>query len=175
VNPCSIGLTHPAVCTRARVPLTCGHVHRPPLYPISSKRVPINWALIVYLNWCGPEKLWRPTPKNSDPPWGTPPPHTSADRTHTFTNRKISTSGSDYPILNRFDTYRPKATQISASCTGCKKCWDLLSSVCKTWAPVLAVQQKWYVTLSLLLYICVSRNLGNITRLLHLTMQTEKN
>ena len=30
VNCCSIGLTHPAACTLARVPLTIGHVHRPP-------------------------------------------------------------------------------------------------------------------------------------------------
>jgi hypothetical protein len=33
---------------------------------------------------------------------------------------------------------------------------ELLSSVWNTWTPVLVVQQKWYVTLSLLLYICVS-------------------
>ena len=31
VSCCFIGLTHPAACTRARVPLTFGHVHRPPL------------------------------------------------------------------------------------------------------------------------------------------------
>ena len=30
VNCCFIGLTHPAACTRARVPLSFGHVHRPP-------------------------------------------------------------------------------------------------------------------------------------------------
>ena len=30
VNCCFIGLTHPAACTRARVPLTFGHVHRHP-------------------------------------------------------------------------------------------------------------------------------------------------
>jgi hypothetical protein len=33
VNCCSIGLTHPTACTRARVPLTFGHVHIPPLLP----------------------------------------------------------------------------------------------------------------------------------------------
>ena len=33
VSCCFIGLTHPAACTRARVPLTFGHVHRPPLLP----------------------------------------------------------------------------------------------------------------------------------------------
>ena len=33
VNCCSIGLTHPTACTRARVPLAFGHVHRPPLLP----------------------------------------------------------------------------------------------------------------------------------------------
>jgi len=30
VNCCFIGLTHPAACTQARVPLTFEHVHRPP-------------------------------------------------------------------------------------------------------------------------------------------------
>ena len=34
---CSIGLTHPAACTRARVPRTFTHV--PPFYPNCSKRV----------------------------------------------------------------------------------------------------------------------------------------
>ena len=42
VNCCSIGLTHPAACTGAVVPLTFGHV--PPSYPICSKRVAIDWA-----------------------------------------------------------------------------------------------------------------------------------
>ena len=44
VNCCFIGLAHPAVWTQARVPLTFGHIHRPPLYSICSKWVPINWA-----------------------------------------------------------------------------------------------------------------------------------
>jgi len=43
-NCCFIGLTHPAACTRVRVPLTFGHVHNPPFYPIYSKRVAIDWA-----------------------------------------------------------------------------------------------------------------------------------
>jgi hypothetical protein len=29
VDCCVIGLTYPAACTRAHVPLTFGHVHRP--------------------------------------------------------------------------------------------------------------------------------------------------
>jgi len=33
VKCCFIGLTPPAACTRARVPLTFGRVHRPPLLP----------------------------------------------------------------------------------------------------------------------------------------------
>jgi len=33
VNYCFIGLTHPAACTQVCVPLTFGHVHRPPLLP----------------------------------------------------------------------------------------------------------------------------------------------
>jgi hypothetical protein len=44
VNCCSIGLTHPTVCTRTRVPLTFGHAHRPPLLPNLLKKMPIDWA-----------------------------------------------------------------------------------------------------------------------------------
>ena len=33
VDCCFIGLTRLAACTRARVPLTFGRVHRPPLLP----------------------------------------------------------------------------------------------------------------------------------------------
>ena len=33
VNCCSIGLTHPTACIRARVSLTLGLVHRPPPFP----------------------------------------------------------------------------------------------------------------------------------------------
>ena len=42
VHCCSSGLTCPAACTRARVPLTVGHVHRPSLNPIYSKMVAID-------------------------------------------------------------------------------------------------------------------------------------
>jgi hypothetical protein len=38
VNCCSSGLTHPAACTRARVPLTFGHAHRLPLSPSLLKK-----------------------------------------------------------------------------------------------------------------------------------------
>jgi len=34
---CSFGLTHPVACTQARVPLTCGHVHRPPFTQFAQK------------------------------------------------------------------------------------------------------------------------------------------
>jgi len=38
VNCSSIGLAHPAACTRDCVPLTFGHVHRPTLLPDSLKK-----------------------------------------------------------------------------------------------------------------------------------------
>ena len=59
---CSSGLTHPAACTRARVPQSFGYVHRPPFYAICSKRVAIDWALaedsndIINMLWKWPRK-----------------------------------------------------------------------------------------------------------------------
>jgi hypothetical protein len=45
VNCCFIGVTHPATCTRARVPLTFGQVHRPPPYGGSHFRCPVvGWS-----------------------------------------------------------------------------------------------------------------------------------
>ena len=95
VKCCFIGLTHPASCTRARVPLTFGHVRSPPpLNPICSKRVPIDWAWaevsanIFKFGRSGPGKNWRGGPKNSDPPQ-TP----TSDSTHTYINRQLSTRG----------------------------------------------------------------------------------
>ena len=92
---CFVGLTHPTACTRARAPRLLDMSTDPPLTQLgcqstglllSSKlRIPL-----IYLKFCrsGPENLWRSHPKNSDPP---PPP--SADRTHTYTNRKLLTKG----------------------------------------------------------------------------------
>ena len=57
VDCCFIGLTHPAACTRARVPLIYGHVHRPPLTQFAQKgcqstgrelRIPL-----IYQNFVG--------------------------------------------------------------------------------------------------------------------------
>jgi len=74
-----IGVTHPAACTRARVPLTFGHVHRPPpLTQFAQKgcqstglepRIPM-----IYLKFrrSGPVNFWRGGPKNSGP--SRPPP-----------------------------------------------------------------------------------------------------
>jgi len=39
---CFIGLTHPTACTRARVPLTFGHVQTPPL---------TQFAVTIYILW----------------------------------------------------------------------------------------------------------------------------
>jgi hypothetical protein len=83
VRCCSIGLTHPAACTRVRVPLTFGHVHRPPLLPNILKkganRLGLSWIPLMYFKFCGcgPENNWRPSPPQISTSPGdhrTPPP-----------------------------------------------------------------------------------------------------
>ena len=50
---CSIGLTYFAACTQAHVPLTFGHVHRPPLSPNLLKkggnRLGLSWVFWWYI------------------------------------------------------------------------------------------------------------------------------
>ena len=50
---CFIGLTHPTACTRVRVPLIFGHVHRPPLLPKLLKkganRLGLSWGFRWYI------------------------------------------------------------------------------------------------------------------------------
>ena len=50
---CSIGLTHPAACTRTRVHLTVGHVHSPPLLPNLLKKggnqLGLSWGFWWYI------------------------------------------------------------------------------------------------------------------------------
>jgi hypothetical protein len=77
VNCCFIGLTHPAACTRARVPLTFGHVHRPPpLTQFAQKGVPIDWVCaedskcIIISGKC-PSKILKGGSQQIEPP---PPP-----------------------------------------------------------------------------------------------------
>jgi hypothetical protein len=81
VNCCSSGLTHPAACTRARVPLTFGHVYRPPPFTQFAQKGWQSTGLelkipVIYLKFCGcgPEKNWRsPPPKAQIPSHSTPP------------------------------------------------------------------------------------------------------
>ena len=78
VNCCFIGLTHPAACTRVRVPLTFGHVHRPTFTQFTQKgcqstgielRIPM---IHLKLRRSDPVQFWRGGPKNSGPPWNPP-------------------------------------------------------------------------------------------------------
>ena len=78
VNCCSSGLTHPAACTRARVPPTYGHVQRTPFSPGLLKKVAVDWDQakdsndIFKFRRSYPVNFWRGGPKNSGPP-RTPP------------------------------------------------------------------------------------------------------
>ena len=52
VDCCFNGLTYPAACTRARVPLTFAHVHRPPLTQFAQKginRLGLSWVFRWYI------------------------------------------------------------------------------------------------------------------------------
>jgi len=81
VNCCSIGLTHPAACTRAREPLAFGHVHRPP--PLTqfaptgcqSTGLELRIPTICFkFRENAPEKNWRPPAKKLKTCRGTTPP-----------------------------------------------------------------------------------------------------
>jgi len=74
VNCCFIGLTHPAACTRARVSLTFGHVHRSrPLTQLAQKMCLSTGLelriLLMYSRFCriGPVNFWKGGQKNSAP------------------------------------------------------------------------------------------------------------
>ena len=95
VNCCSIGLTHPAACTGALVLLAFGHVHRPPFYPICSKRVAIDWA-------------GDPKTKTTS---GTP----SRIRLICVQIDSSPRQDFEYIVYNRFDTCHPKIMLPDAS------------------------------------------------------------
>ena len=117
VNCCSSGLSHPAACTQARVPLTFGHAHRSPLYPICSKRV-ANWALaedsddVFKISQKWPRKNWKPQTKTSPPP---PPPlpiqpiYIPIDSSRRQDSEHIN--------FNRFDSCHPKVMLLTPSCS----------------------------------------------------------
>jgi len=74
VNCCFIGLTNSAACTRARVPLTFGHVHKPLLFTQFAQKGCQSTGLglripLISLKFCRsvPEIFWRGGPKNSIP------------------------------------------------------------------------------------------------------------
>ena len=77
VNCCSISLTHHTAWIQACVPLTCGHVHRPPLLPKSLKRCKLTGLelriLTMSLKFLESVSDWSPPP-NLGPPSGAPPP-----------------------------------------------------------------------------------------------------
>ena len=92
VNCCSIGLTHPAACTGALVPLTFGHVNNPPFTQFAQK----GWQstglelriLMVYLKSVevAQKKTGDPSPQIKLHR-RTTPPHPLSDSTYTYTNR----------------------------------------------------------------------------------------
>jgi hypothetical protein len=99
-NRCSFGLTHPAACTQARLPLTCGLVHRPPLFSlISSKRIPIDnsraqdFIDIFKTSWKWLRNFLERGAQKVQTPSSDHPPPTPSDRTHLFINRSLSISG----------------------------------------------------------------------------------
>ena len=89
VNCCFIGLTHPAACTRAHVPLTFGHVHRPPLTQFAQKgckSTGLEGISMVYLIFVGvAQSRSGDPPKTKTPPRDHPTP-TLPDSTHIYTN-----------------------------------------------------------------------------------------
>jgi len=103
VNCCSSGLNHPAACTQARVPLTFGHAHRPPLSPSllkkSANRLNLSWISAgifkILKEW--PSKYLGGVSKKYPPQ--IPPPPPPSDRS-TYSNRQLSTSG--FQIYNFF-------------------------------------------------------------------------
>jgi len=107
-----IGVTHPAACTRARVPLTFGHVHRPPpLTQFAQKgcqstglepRIPM-----IYLKFrrSGPVNFWRGGPKNSGPSPAPPPPAIGPIYIPINSSRR---QDPEYINFNQFDTCHPK-------------------------------------------------------------------
>jgi len=121
INCCFIDLTHPMACTRARVLLTFGLVHRPPpLTQFAQKgcqstglelRIPI---IYLKFRWRGPVNFWRggtggskklKSPPSPPPPIG--PIHISIDSSRQ--------EDSEYITVNRFDTCRPKVMLTGAS------------------------------------------------------------
>ena len=112
VNCCSIGLTHPAACTGALVPLTFGHVHRPPFHPICSERVAIDWA------WADIFEIPWEWPKLK-PHWGTiPPPATPLPDTIRLIHIPIDSSrrqDSEYIIYTSIGTWRQKIMILTGS------------------------------------------------------------
>ena len=93
VNCCSIGSTQPAACTEALVPLTFGHVHRPPFYPICLKSLAIDWAWaedsndMFKISWEWPRKKLE-TPQKLNHNGGTPPP--LPDWTYTYQSKALN-------------------------------------------------------------------------------------
>ena len=137
VNYCFIGLTHPAACTRARVPLTFGHVHRPsPLTQFAQKGCQSNGFELripmIYLEFCrsDPVNFRRGGPKNSGhlrpPPKHPPPP------IRLIYIPIVSSQHQDfeYIIFYRFDTCRPKVMLPTPSQFGPYYSFDRIIQFC---------------------------------------------
>ena len=126
VNCCFIDLTHPAACTRVCVPLTFGHVHRPPPFTQFTQKGCQSTGLelripMIYLRFCrsdpvkfwsgGSQKLW--TPPDPPPPIG--PIYIPIDSSRR--------QDSEYINFNLFDTCCPKVCFLHPpACTIRKIC-----------------------------------------------------
>jgi len=124
VNCCFIGLTHPAACTRARVPLIFGHVHRPPspwpnLLKKGSNRLGLSWGFRRYIwNFVG-----DPYQKTRIPPGGPTTPLPPRIGPIHIPIESFWWGDSEYLILIETCTCRPKVTQIPAFCYEAHKLW----------------------------------------------------
>jgi len=127
VNCCFIGLTHPVVCTRARVLWLLDMSTDPPFYPVYSKRVPIDWAwaedskYIFIISVKCPSKILERGSQKVETPLTPPPSRPSRIELIYIPIDSSQSQDSDYKIKNAINSWRPKVTRTGASCRSPKK------------------------------------------------------
>jgi len=108
---CFIGLTHPAACTQTRCAFdfwTCPQT--PPLYPICSKRVPIDnfkaedSKYIIIISGKCPSKILEGGSQKVEPPPDPPPSRPSPIELIYISIDSSQPQDSDYKIKNAFDS-----------------------------------------------------------------------
>ena len=156
VNCCFICLTCPTACTRVRVPLTFGHVHKPsPLNPMYPKRVPFNryWAeTCLHIRGNAPVKLWRGVPKIWNPVKipRHPPPRI---RLIYIPINSLLNSGFQIRSISSIDPWVPKVVLSGASLLTLNFCggWPLLITLvscdCCVWIwPSSSLPSQTWIT-----------------------------